>query len=159
MRHLLLVVIALLSWSAFADDPTTGFSVEGAVKTPLHLTVADLKQMSGIQVDAAFEAKGKTDKASYVGVSLIDLINKAGVVDGAAKGAHLRHVIEVSGRDGYTVAVAMGEIAPKLEGKPVMIAYLRDGKPVETGNTVRLIVPGDHHGARNVHDVARIEVK
>jgi hypothetical protein len=53
----------------------------------------------------------------------------------------------------------MGEIAPMAEGKPVMIAYLRDGKPIEPAGTVRLVVPGDHHAARSVHDVVRIEVK
>ena len=144
---------------AGAADLPAGFSVEGQVTQPLHLTVADLKQMSGIEVDASFENKAGVEKASYVGVSLKDLLDQAKVIDGSEKGARFHHTIDVVGIDGYTVSVAIGEIDPFLEGKPVLIAYLRDGKPVDPAGSVRLIVPNDHHGARSVRDVVKVELK
>ena len=71
--------------------------------------------------------------------------------------ARLRRTIWVTGRDGYTAALALAEIDPEFEGKQVLLAYRRDGKPID-GNTLRLVVPGDRHGGRSVRDVVRIEV-
>ncbi len=156
---LTILVAVLLSWPGFAADPASGISIEGQVRQPKRLTVSDLKQMPSAQIDVTLEIKGTAEKATYVGVTLLSLINNADVIDGDGKGARLRRVIEVSGRDGYTVAIAMGEIEPNLEGKPVLLAYLRNGKPVEPVGTVRLVVPGDRHGSRSVRDAATITVK
>jgi hypothetical protein len=49
-----------------------------------------------------------------------------------------------------------GEIAPDLGGKPALVAYERDGKPLDD---FRIVMPGDKHGARNVRDVAAITVE
>lgn len=68
-------------------------------------------------------------------------------------------MVEVAGSDDYVIAVAMGEIEPNLEAKQILVAYLRDGKPVDPAGSVRVVVPGDKHGARSVRDVTRITVK
>ena len=57
--------------------------------------------------------------------------------------------------DGY--AVALAEIDPEFEGKQVLLAYRRNGQPIE-GNTLRLVVPADRHGGRSVRDVVRIDL-
>jgi DMSO/TMAO reductase YedYZ molybdopterin-dependent catalytic subunit len=87
------------------------------------------------------------------------LLVDASVVDAPEKGAHLSHTILVTGSDGYAVALSMGEIDPKFEGKSVIIAYAKNGNPLGTEDGLRLIVPGDNHGGRAVRDVVRIEVK
>ena len=60
------------------------------------------------------------------------------------------------GRDGYTVALSIAELDPSLEGKQVLIATARDGKPL---GGLELIVPGDKRAARQVHDLLAIEVQ
>ena len=40
-----------------------------------------------------------------------------------------------------------------------MIAWSVDGEPLPEDESLRLIVPGDTRGARNVYDVIRIEVR
>lgn len=155
------VIIALLSWfvpigSAFAVD---SFVVDGAVKRALKLTVVDLQKMPSVTIDVSYEAQGKIQKSQFTGVPLLDVLNKAGVVDGEGKGGRFRRVVEVAGSDDYVIAVAMGEIEPNLEGKQVLVATLRDGTPVDPAGSVRVVVPGDKHGARGVRDVARITVK
>ena len=77
-------------------------------------------------------------------------------VNGAAKNAQIRHVIIVTGKDGYAAAISDGEIDPKLENKQVILAYEKDGKPLDAP---RLIVPGDLHAARSVQDVASVAVQ
>ena len=56
------------------------------------------------------------------------------------------------------VALALGEIDPHYAGKVVILAY-QGGQPPSSAGSLRLIVPGDAHGGRNVRDVVRIEVK
>jgi DMSO/TMAO reductase YedYZ molybdopterin-dependent catalytic subunit len=136
-----------------------GFSVEGQVKQALHLSAADLKKLPVTQIEVSYEAQGRIQKGAFGGVPLLDILKQAGIVDGEGKGAPFRHAIEVSGSDGYTVTIAIGEIHPDLEAKQVLLAYLRDGQPVDPAGSVRLVVPGDKHGARGVRDVIRIAVK
>lgn len=156
-----LVIVAVLSWfvaanAAFAAD---AFTVDGAVKQTLRLTAAELRKMPSVTIDVAYEAQGKIQKSRFTGVLLLDVLNKAGVVDGEGKGGRFRRVAEVAGGDDYVIAVALGEIEPNLEAKQVLVAYLRDGKPIDPAGSVRLVVPGDKHGARGVRDVVRITVK
>ncbi|HEX4081153.1 MAG TPA: hypothetical protein VHX61_19995 [Rhizomicrobium sp.] len=47
---------------------------------------------------------------------------------------------------------------PDFEGKNVILAYAKDGK-LAPADGIRLIVPGDHHGGRDVRDVVTIEVR
>ncbi|MBV8095295.1 MAG: hypothetical protein JO110_19105 [Acetobacteraceae bacterium] len=72
--------------------------------------------------------------------------------------ARLRRIVTVSGRDGYTAALALAEIDPEFEGKQVLLAYRRDGEPMP-GNQLRLVVPGDRRGGRSVRDVVKMELR
>ncbi len=151
----LLTFLAATGVAAAADS----FTVDGQVKQTLTLTAAELRKMPGVTVDISYEAQGKIQKAQFTGVLLLDVLNKAGIVDGEGKGARFRRVVEVTGSDDYVIAVALGEMEPNLEGKQVLVAYARDGKPVDPAGSVRVVVPGDKHGARGVRDVVRITVK
>lgn len=63
----------------------------------------------------------------------------------------------MTGRDGYTAVLALAEVDPEFEGKQVLLAYRRDGQPMD-GHALRLVVPGDHHGGHSVRDVVRIDL-
>jgi hypothetical protein len=76
---------------------------------------------------------------------------------GGDRRARLRRTIMVTGRDGYTAVLALAEIDPEFEGKQVVLAYRRDGKPID-GNALRLVVPGDRRSGRSVRDVVRIDL-
>ena len=54
--------------------------------------------------------------------------------------------------------LALGEIAPEFEGKPVLLAERMNGVALGEGHW-RLIVPGDRHGGRAVRDVATITLR
>ena len=64
-------------------------------------------------------------------------------------------VVRVTGADGYAAPVAMAEIAPAFEGKPVILAVTRNGAPLARP---LLVVPGDHLHGRDVRDVVAIVV-
>jgi hypothetical protein len=102
----------------------------------------------------------RTDHGDVVGTFsgplLWTVLDNAGWVNGTEKNAYLRHTILVTGKDGYAAALSEGEIDPKLEGKQVILAMDEDGKPLDG---LHLVVPGDAHASRSVHNVVSIEVK
>jgi len=71
-------------------------------------------------------------------------------------GPHLADRIFLPGSDGYAAAISEGEIDPKLEGKQIILATMKDGTALDRP---RLIVPIDAHASRSVHDVSAIEVR
>lgn len=87
------------------------------------------------------------------------LLEKTVLIDGPEKGALLRHVITVTGRDGYAVVLSAGELAPNFEGKAAILAFAKDGQPLKPEEGIRSIVPGDKHGGRAVHDVVKVDVQ
>jgi hypothetical protein len=93
---------------------------------------------------------------SYTGVLLWSLIEAAGGIDDTTRNAVVRHTIRVTATDNYVVVLSTGEIAPDFGNKAALVAYERDGKPLDN---FRLVMPGDKHGARDVHDVVTIAVE
>ena len=136
--------------------PPESVVLTGAVNAPDSITKEELSRLP--PVDVTLNAKTDKDplQGTFRGVLLWTLIDRAGLVNGSEKNAYLKHTILVSGVDGYTVALSEGEIDPKLEGKQVIVAYMKDGKLFDG---LRLIVPGDTHASRDVRDLITIEVK
>ena len=96
------------------------------------------------------------EAADYEGVSLWDMLD-TGALPARGKD-RVRLVARITGRDGFVAAVAVAEIDPEFEGKDVLLGRALDASGAPTG-WLRIVVPGDKHGARAVRDVVRIEVR
>jgi DMSO/TMAO reductase YedYZ molybdopterin-dependent catalytic subunit len=131
--------------------------IDGLVKHSLHVSAEDLRGMPTVRREVSFLTDHGEQKATYVGVLLWDVVQRSGI-DDTAKWGELRHVMAVTGKDGYLVMLSFGEIDPNFGNAPIMIAYERNGQPLEAGG-LRLVVPGDRHGARDVRDLVRVEVR
>ena len=153
MRLALAAALFGLAGSAYAAEPAV--DVNGHAEHALHLTAADLKALPQVSADVSFETGHGQESAHYTGALLWDIVGKAGITDepGAKAKHHLQHALLVTGRDGYAVAVAIGEIDPDFENKTVLL--IDEG--AEKG--LRLVVPGDKKGGRAVRDVVRIEIE
>src|SRR5580704_4745144 len=139
------VVAVLLAGSAAAQSPS--FSLEGKVKTPRHFSLDDLKKLPAQHIDVTYQTDRGPMTASFNGVLLWSLVEAAGGISDPEKGAAIRHAIRVTAKDGYVMITSTGEIAPDLGGKQALVAYERDGKPLDD---FRIVMPGDKHGARSV---------
>jgi DMSO/TMAO reductase YedYZ molybdopterin-dependent catalytic subunit len=135
---------------------STGVTVSGAVTQSRTWTLDELKKMPPQTVSITQQTDHGPVTGSFTGVPLWSLIDTAGLANGPEKNAYLRHTILVTGTDKYAAVLSEGEIDPKLEGKQVLIAYARDGAPLDGP---RLVVPGDAHASRGVHDVVMVEVR
>ena len=94
--------------------------------------------------------------ASFTGVPLWSLIDAAGGLDDTGKGAAIRHAIRITAKDGWVVVTSTGEMAPDFGGRHALVAYERNGKPLDD---FRIVVPGDKHGARDARNVVTITVE
>jgi hypothetical protein len=127
----ILLVWLLLTASAFAQDakqsvPSTNLKLDGAIKSAATYTTADLEALPATNVAISVEGH-EAASGNWKGVALLTLIEKAGTVEEQGHGAYLQHVIIARGTDGYGVAIAIGEIDPKFEGKKAIVAYQKDG--------------------------------
>jgi len=159
---MMLVALALVVGAAapaIAEEAATAPAVlDGAVKTRLELSEATLRALPKTTLDVDFATGKGRETGRYAGALLWTLVEQAGPVDEPGKNAALRHTLLVTGRDGYAVALSIGELDPHYAGKAVILAY-EGGTPPTSPGHLRLIVPGDAHGGRSVRDVVRIEVK
>ena len=145
-------------WLSFgATAAWAQVAVSGTVSKPLTLTAADLAADPQVTIHVSFNTSHGVETADYAGVPLWSVLQKAGVVDGAAKGGHLRHGILVTGADGYGALLSIGEVDPDFANDGAILAVRKDGQPLDEG--VRLVVPGDKKGGRSVRHVVGIEVQ
>jgi DMSO/TMAO reductase YedYZ molybdopterin-dependent catalytic subunit len=140
--------------AAWAED----LVLAGPASAPHSLAAAELATLPGVDVTVAFQTGHGPERATYRGAPLWAVLDHAGLIPPGEPKTRVRHVLLATGHDGYVAALALAEIDPMFEDKEVILATAKDGKPLPQGE-IRLIVPGDKHGARAVHDVARIELQ
>jgi hypothetical protein len=149
-----IVVALLLGGQAAAQSPV--LSLEGKIKAPQHWTLDDLRKMPAEHAEVSYQTDRGPVNAGFTGVLLWSLIGAAGGIDDTGKGAELRHAIRITAKDGYVMVTSTGEIAPEFGGKNALVAYERDGKPLDD---FRIVMPGDRHGGRNVRDAVAITIE
>lgn len=126
-----------------------------------HSRALDATSLAGLpptEITVSFATAKGPEQGRFAGPLLWSALDHLGLMPPGDGKARLIHGVVVTGRDGYAVLVSFGEIDPGFEGKQVVLATAVDGKPNDKGE-VRLVVPGDRHGARNVRDVVRLDVR
>ncbi len=145
-----LVLLALL-WAGMAHAQV---ELTGRVARPVTLTPGLLAAQPQIAVELDYEGEKGPVHVTFKGAALWPLLEQAEPT--GDRRDRLQHTLLARGRDGYAVALSIGELSPALEGKTVLIATEQDGKPLATP---RLVVPGDKHQARAVRELMGIEVR
>ena len=107
-------MVPSLTWSE-SSQPAV---LQGAVKQRLVLDEALLKSLPAVTIDVTFETGQDKKSGRYTGVLLWALLEKAEPIDEPGKNATLRHTLVITGRDGYAVALALGEIDPHWSSLP-----------------------------------------
>jgi hypothetical protein len=151
---LVAAALALAGNNARAADQSV--VVAQSVEETHTIDMAMVEQLPAIEQKVSFLTSHGPEQATYKGALLWSVLERAGMLGGDRR-ARLRRTILVTGRDGYTAVLALAEIDPEFEGKQVLLAYRRDGQPMD-GHTLRLVVPADRHGGRSVRDVVRIDL-
>jgi DMSO/TMAO reductase YedYZ molybdopterin-dependent catalytic subunit len=160
-----LAALCLLAPTALAQKnaptPAAAFTIKGAVEHPRTVTTADLQHEAETN-EAVFLHSGHGPiTGTFTGVLLWTLLQEAGVkTDPAGKNDIARHIAIITGADGYSIVLSLGELDPEFGGAQAIIAYARDGKPIDdTEGLTRLVIPGDKGAGRAVNNIVNIEVK
>jgi hypothetical protein len=154
-------------WFAAAVTTSLALAEPAAVAQNLVITdtleqthaidLAAVMQLPAVEETVEFATGRGPERATYTGALLWSVLQGSGALAGDER-LHLRRTVAVTGRDGYVAVLALAEIDPQFEGKQVLLAYRRDGRPMPD-NELRLVVPGDKRGGRSVREVVRIEVR
>ena len=131
--------------------PPPAVVIDGAVAQGGSFDATRLARLPQQDLPVSYGTGGGVHGGRYQGVLLWDLLAQAAPIEQPAKNPGLLHTVLVTGRDGYAAAFSFGELDPGGSADPVLLAMRR--------GALQLLVPGDHTGGRDVHDVVRITVK
>lgn len=98
------------------------------------------------------EGKGFHGRDTYAGVPLIELLKKQGI-----KG-DLNTVLLVSSPDGYRSLVSWGELVMSDQGRRIIIADRKNGKPIDDTGRFIMVPPDDLWSDRMVKALGQVEV-
>jgi hypothetical protein len=118
---------------------------------------ADLEALPHVKVMAS---EHSSTPVSFEGVTLKSVLEKAGVTFGESiKGKRLVSCLLVEAADGYRVVIALPELDPAFTDKQVVLALLRDGKPLnEKDGPYRLVIPDEKRMARWARQVTTLKI-
>jgi len=132
--------------------------IDGAIGTPLTLTIEDLKKMPRKTLTVANPHDKKTEV--YEGVLVEELLKKAGVAQGEhLRGQALAAYVVFKAEDGYRVVFSIAELDSGIVDSDVIVADTMDGAaiPAKVG-PLRLVAPKEKRPARWVRMLKEITV-
>jgi hypothetical protein len=155
---LLTLLVAVLAFGQSASPPATAASlvISGDLPAPLTLTLTELDKMPR-QTVSVLDQDGT--KVSYEGVSLRDVLSRAGIPFGKQlRGKVLASYVLATARDGYQVVFTLAELDPAFANESILVADKRDGKALfGYQGPLRLICSNDKAGARSVRMLEKLE--
>jgi hypothetical protein len=157
---LVLVLSSLLAGTAGATPAAAGtdtITIVSATGTQTVLNGAALAALPRVQVPIAVKTEHGPTKSAFAGPLLWSVLAAGHALDPKKFKAAVHEALVVTGADGYTAVLALGELAPALENKQVVLATQLDGKPLPPGHW-RLAIPGEGRAGRDVYDVVRLAV-
>ncbi|MBS7542017.1 molybdopterin-dependent oxidoreductase [Ancylobacter oerskovii] len=117
-----------------------------------------LRALPAVTLETSFLTSRGEETGRFTGARLWDVLTAAGLVDPKDHHGIARSAVLVTARDGYAALLGLGELAPDLEAKAVLVAYERDGAALPEDRQPRLVIPGDRRGSRAVFAIARIDI-
>ena len=157
-----MLAAALALFSAASVQAQTALSpgaltVVGLTGAPVTLSPAMVSNLPSVTLHVSFGTDHGPMSATFQGPLLWTVLVHEIAVSAAHPRDTVRQVLLVTGHDGYSAVVALGEIAPQFEGKQAILAESMNGRPLGLDHW-RVVVPGDHRGGRDVRDVARLQL-
>ena len=89
-----------------------------------------------------------------------DTVGAAGIGLGESlRGKRLASCLLVEAADGYRAVIALPEIDPAFTDKQIVLAFLRNGKPLdEKEGPYRIVIPDEKRMARWVRQVTTLKI-
>jgi hypothetical protein len=139
-----ILALLLLCQSALAADAV--FTVIDAAGKSHPFTADEIAALP----QRTLKAKAHGVENEFTGVSLVDLLQAAGIEFGEKlRGKRASEVALVEAADGYRTVFSLLEIDPATTDKVVLVAEKKDGQPLgEKEGPLRLVVPDEKRPVR-----------
>src|ERR1700721_1005675 len=123
---------------------------------PIVLTRGDLESLPRSKVTTGNSGQS----ALFEGVVLRSVLEKAGVTFGdSLRGKRLASYLLVEAADDYKVVFALPELDPELNDKQVVLAFLKDGKPLDAKEgPYRIVIPDEKRMSRWIRQVTSMKI-
>jgi hypothetical protein len=153
-KHFCCGLLAVLLLAALASGQQ--LTVQSEAGKPTVLTKADIESLPHVKVSTG----SAEHSATYEGVALQAVLEKGGVALGESlRGKRLASCLLVQAADGYQVVIALPEISPDFGDKQFVLAFARDGKPLdEKEGPYRIVIPEEKRMARWVRQVTALKI-
>jgi hypothetical protein len=146
------LLLALLTVLASSQQLTV--QTEAGKQTVL--TRSDIDALPHVKVVAG----SANMAATFEGIPLKAVLEKAGVTLGETlKGKRMASCLLVEAADDYHVVIALPELDPAFTDKQIVLAFARDGKPLDAKEgPYRLVIPDEKRMARWVKQVTTLKI-
>jgi|SRR5215469_9299582 len=153
-RWLLHLLIGLLLSGALAQCQQLTIETQGGKKTVL--AKSDIESLPHLKVTTHDSEKPVT----FEGIALMAVLERAGVEFGhSMRGKRLASCLLVEAADGYRVVIALPEIDSDFNNKQVVLAFLKDGQPLDAKEgPYRIVIPDEKRMARWVKQVTTLKI-
>ena len=120
------------------------------------LTRADLEALPHVKVTTM----NSGTPSVFEGIALEAVLEKSGVQFGETlRGKRLASCLLVEATDGYRAVIALPEIDPAFSDKQIVLAFLKDGKPLDDKEgPYRIVIPDEKRMARWVRQVTTLKI-
>jgi hypothetical protein len=117
---------------------------------------ADIEALPHVKVTTTASGSATT----FEGVPLRAVLEKAIVGFGETlKGKRMATCLLVEAADGYRVVFALPELDPVFTDKQIIVAFLKDGKPLDDKEgPYRIVIPDEKRMARWVRQVTTLKI-
>jgi hypothetical protein len=153
-RFLLAPLLALMLDAVLVQCQQLVIQTETGKQTVL--ARADIEALPQTKVSAGASGASVT----FEGVALRVLLERAGIeFGGSLRGKRLASCLLVEAADGYRAVIALPEIDPAFTDKQILLAFLRNGKPLdEKEGPYRIVIPDEKRMARWVRQVKTLKI-
>jgi hypothetical protein len=147
-----LVVLLLRAAPLFCQQLTV--QTEGGKQ--IALTRAEIEALPHTKLSTSVAGTS----AMFEGVLLNAVLGKAAIGLGESlKGKRLASYLLVEAADGYRVVIALPELDPAFTDKQVLLAFLKDSKPLDDKEgPYRIVIPDEKRMARWVRQVTTLKI-
>jgi hypothetical protein len=154
LRFYPVVLLAVMVLPVLASGQQLTIQDESGKQTIL--VRADLEALPRVKITTS----SSSSSATFEGVALDSVMEKAGVGLGETmKGKRMASYLLVEAADGYRVVFALPEIDRAFTDKRVVLAFLKDGKPLDAKEgPYRIVVPDEKRMARSVRQVTTLKI-
>lgn len=131
-------------------------AVQSASGKQTVLSKADIEGLPRVKLTA--NAHGEA--ATFEGPLLRSVLEKGGIALGETlRGKAMASCLLVEAADGYRVVIALPELDAGFTDKQVILAFLKNGKPLdEKEGPYRIVIPGEKRPARWVRQVTTLKI-